>query len=185
VTILSNTLQRDVEALLVGMKFTFMAGPLLRASGWVGGVWVQFVDAPEEGNFVVEVSDGNHAIGFILAESEHYARYYEAGSPDNYTSYQKRLQGEGPNTVDVILGGGIALFRRFETIALNAGTRNGGPLLYTLNDWVKVSENGLYTSDPDIELNAVGIANPISVGIVAALPTALNGFRLGVMTNYP
>lgn len=184
-TILSNTVQRDVEMQLVGSALTCMAGPELRRAGWEGGIWVHFVDLPGEGDFVVERSNGNQAIGFALAESERYTRYFEQGSPQNYTSYQVRLRSQGPNTIDIVFTGGSGFFRHYETVALAGGTRTGGAITYTLNETLYVSENGLFCNDSAVQLGLAGIPNPIPVGLVAALPMERNEYRLGVLINYP
>jgi len=184
-TILSNAVSRDVEAQLIGMRFTCMAGPALRITGWYGGIWVHFVDLPDEGDFVVEISNGNQAVGYVLAESERYGRYYEEGSPENYTSYQRKLTNQGPNTVDVITGGGTALFRYFETVALSGGSRSGGPITYHLNETLYISENGLLCNDSAAQLAMVGIATPIPVGLTSHLPQERDQWRLGALINYP
>jgi hypothetical protein len=184
-TILSGELQRDVE-MLRAFRFTFMAGPLLRATGWVGGQWIYFVAEPTEGTYVVEASTGNPAIGYICAESEDYSkRYYEEGSPNNYSSYQKRSQSEGPNTLDVNLSGGMAIFRHYETIALAGGARTGAPITYALNELLYVSENGLLCNDSSAELILAGIAIPLQAGRVSATPSARNNNRLGALTWTP
>ena len=182
-TILSGELTRDVEVQLIG-RLTCMAGPELRRTGWYGGLWVHYVDLPDEGDFVIESSNGNQAIGYILGESERYVRYSDEGSTQNYTSYQYRLTDQGPNTAVVITGGGTALFRHFETIALNGGARTGGNIAYTLNEILYISENGYLCNDSIGELNAVGIAVPIPAGLVSYLPRDSDP-RLGALINFP
>jgi hypothetical protein len=78
----------------------------------------------------------------------------------------------------MINGGTRAFFRVYETVALAGGTRTGGAIAYNLNDDLKVSENGLLCNDADGQLALVGIASPIVVGIVSAVPAALNANRL-------
>jgi hypothetical protein len=52
-----------------------------------------------------------------------------------------------------------------------------------LNDTLAVSENGLLCNDSDANLNAAGIPAPQIVGIVSAVPAAINNNRLGVDLN--
>jgi len=70
----------------------------------------------------------------------------------------------------------------FETVALTpAGVRAGGPAVYSLNDILKVSENGLLCNDPDaFLLLATGGTSVISVGTCSVIPDARSGNRLGL-----
>jgi hypothetical protein len=79
----------------------------------------------------------------------------------------------------MINGGTRAYFRIYETTALvGAGTRTGTAITYTLNEDLKVSENGLLCNDSDVNLAAAGIATPVVVGIVSAVPATANDDRL-------
>ena len=59
-----------------------------------------------------------------------------------------------------------------------------GPITYSLNEALKVSENGLLCNDSDGALAAAGIAVPIVVGIVSGVPNARNSDRLSVDLKY-
>ena len=170
-----------------GDKFPCTAGPILRSTGWRGGLWVMYV--PPIGNvdeYVIEASDGTMATGFVAFPSENYDPNANWGAVNNFTGIQLR-EGQGAvagaSTVTVTAGGGRMLFLVFETVVLAAGgTRDGseGFITYNLNDQLKVSENGFLCNDPDGRLALVGIASPLVVGTCCAVPHERNGFRLGM-----
>lgn len=164
----------DVELLFPGDRLPVAAGPTLRSTGWRGGQFVQYVTGVTD--YTVEVSDGNAACGFLLFQSENYTR----SSPSNWTSQQFRSGVGGQNVLTMICGSTRALFRVFETEALAAGTRTGGPITYNLNDHLRISENGLLCNDSEAELIAAGIAEPIFVGFCSVVPTDSNENRLGI-----
>ena len=171
----------DVQLMFPGDRFPVIAGPVLRVSGWRGGLFVMYAAAADD--FTVEVSDGTAACGFILFQSENYQLTPPTGtgpgSPQNFTSTQFLNPQGGNNVVTMINGGTRAFFRVFETVALNgAGARAAGAITYVLNQDLKISENGLLCNDSDANLAAAGIASPIVVGIVSAIPAAANGGRL-------
>jgi hypothetical protein len=176
----------DVIFQINGDKFPCVAGPNLRATGWRGGLWVRYV--PPTNNvdeYVVEASDGNEATGFIGFPSENYEPGSFAGPVNNYTGVQLRNgQGavSGASTVTVTAGGGRMLFLVFETVPLDAGgVRTPGAFItYNLNENLKISENGYLCNDSDARLAMVGIASPLVVGKVCAVPHARNGYRLGM-----
>lgn len=177
----------DVSIFFPGDRFPVIVGPHLRFTGWRGGLFVMYVAALDD--FTVERSDGTMAAGFVLFPSEHYEIAYQGGavlggegvgSNANWTSGQPATGVGGQNVVTMINGGTRAFFKWYETRRLVAGLRTGAPIVYTLHDDLKVSENGLLTNDPDVDLATVGIANPIVVGIVSAVPSANNFNRLGL-----
>jgi hypothetical protein len=184
----SSTSERlDVELMFPGDRFPVIVGPVLRAAKWRGGLWVMYV-ASTEGDFSVEVSDGTMTCGFLLFQSENYALappYGDgAGSNANWISGQPATGAGGQNVVTLVNGGTRCFFKMFETVALAGGTRSGGAITYSLNDALKVSENGLLCNDSDAQFALVGIANPIQVGIVSAAPSVSNGNRLGADIKY-
>jgi hypothetical protein len=178
----------DVDLMFPGDRFPVIAGPTLRATGWRGGLFVQYVTAGDD--FTVEVSDGNAACGFILFQSENYDLTPPTGtgpgSPQNFISQQFLNPQGGNNVVTMINGGTRAFFRVFETVALNgAGARAAGPITYVLNEDLKISENGLLCNDSDVNLAAAGVTTPIVVGIVSSVPSAaINGNRLCLDMKY-
>lgn len=177
----------DVELMFLGDRYPVVVGPTLRSTGWRGGTFVQYVTDVQD--FTVEVSDGNLAAGFILFQSENYdlAPPYGngPGSPQNFLGQQNRSPVGGNNVVTIIEGGVRAFFKVFETVALNgAGNRVGGAITYTLNEDLKISENGLLCNDSDANLAAAGITNPQVVGIVSAIPSSSNNSRLCIDLKY-
>ena len=177
----------DVELMFPGDRFPVIAGPLLRASGWRGGQFVMYATANDD--FTVEASDGTGATGFLLFQSENYQTTPPTGvgpgSPENWTSQQFLNPVGGNNVATMVNGGTRAFFRIFETIALvGAGTRTGAAITYILNEDLKISENGLLCNDSDANLIAAGIATPIVVGIVSAIPAAANANRLCMDMKY-
>lgn len=181
-----TTLTDDLVVMIQADTYPVKAGPLMRASGWRGGQWVMYVPPTDDvDDYVVEVSDGTMAAGFTTFPSEAYTPGQEWGAVNNWTGEQLRTdQGSvgGASTITINASGGRYLFRVFEFVAIGlGGTRDGsaGNLTYTLNEDLKVSENGLLCNDPDARLALVGIANPIVVGICSALPANRNNFALG------
>lgn len=170
--------QLDVELAFPGDRFPVTAGPILRSTGWRGGQFVQYVTGTFD--YTVEASDGEAACGFLLFQSEDYS----ISSTSNWTSQQFRSGVGGQNVLTMICGSTRALFRIFETVALSGGTRSGGPIVYSLNEPLRVSENGLLCNDSEVELNAAGIANPITVGQCSVVPTDSNANRLGIDLKY-
>lgn len=177
----------DVELRFPGDRFPVVAGPTLRTNGWRGGIFVQYVTSAE-GDFVVEISDGNNAAGFMLFASEDYELTPPygtgPGSAANWISGQPATGVGGQNVVTMVNGGTQAFWKVYETRRLVAGARTGAAITYTLHDDLKVSENGLLCNDSNADLATVGIANPIVVGIVSAVPSARNMNRLGADIKY-
>jgi hypothetical protein len=171
----------DVELMFPGDRFPVNAGPTLRADRWRGGIWVMFVTGDQD--FTVELSDGTAVAGFLLFSSE-YADPSTVGGPSDFVSYQPATGVGGQNTMTMVNGGTRAFFKLYETRRLVAGARTGVPIVYILNDDLKISENGLLTNDSDVDLATVGIANPTVVGMVSAVPSTRNGDRLGGDIKY-
>ena len=178
----------DVELMHLGDRLPVLAGPNLRASGWRGGQFVMYVTSDWE--FTVEKSDGTIAPGFLLFQSENYdlnaAAQVNPGSPENFLAHQFRnpTSTGASNVVTLITGNSRAFFKVYETIALNGGgVRAGGAITYALNETLAVSENGLLCNDSTANLNAAGIPTPQIVGVVSAVPSPANGYRLGVDLN--
>ena len=178
--------EHDVELNFLGDRFPVKAHPTLRASGWRGGLWVMYVTAPTNEEFMVVQSDGTACAGFLLFPSENYAPVPPlgtgVGSSENYIGIQPAANPN--NAITMVNGGTRAYFKVFETVALNGGTRTGGAITYSLNEEVKVSENGLLCNDSDVQFGLVGIASPIVIGIVSAIPSPANGNRLCVDIKY-
>ncbi len=177
----------DVELLFSGDRMPVIVGPALRASKWRGGVWVRYI-ASTEGDFVVEISDGSDVAGFLLFPSENYIHALlggaGVGSNANFTAGQPATGVGGQNVMTMVAGSTRAFFKVYETVALAGGTRSGGAITYGLHDPLKISENGLLCNDGDVELGLAGIADPVVVGMVAAVPAARNGSRLCMDMKY-
>jgi len=177
----------DVQTLFAGQRSKVTAGPVLRRSLWVGGLFVQYATPVDQVNdFLVEQSFGVAACGFMLNPSENYADPRGGGGYRNWTSIQpanpeSTTLASGAATQTINSGGGRFLFRHFERTALTAlGVRAGGPAIYNLNEPLLVSENGLLCNDPEAWLVlATGGAEAIRVGICCALPEYSQG-RLGI-----
>lgn len=180
--------RNDVDVMVGGDRFPVVAGPELRASKWRGGLWVMYVTSTE-GDYVVEVSDGNEVAGFLMFPSE---RYYpiplvggsDVGSNANFTSGQPATGVGGQNVVTMVSGGARTFFKMYETVALAGGTRSGGAITYSVNEALKISENGLLCNDSDVQLGLAGVTTPVVVGIVSAVPSSRNGNRLGADVKY-
>lgn len=177
----------DVELMFPGDRFPVTVGPVLRRSGWRGGIFVQYATGTEP--FTVEVSDGSNVAGFLLFQSENYTTLQPGGpgvgSPENFTGKQFRTPTGGNNVATMVNGGTRVFFRVYETLALTgAGARSGGAITYSLNQPVRISENGLPCNDSEVNLQAAGVATPVQVGIVSAVPSTENGNRLCVDLKY-
>ena len=182
------SLTDDVIIRSKGGTYTAAVGPILRHTGWHGGIWVKYVDpGTNVDDFVVERTDGNGAVGILPFPSEDY-QHQAYGATQNYIGDDLRTtQGaaSGAGTVAIFISDGQFLFKYYETIALNpAGVRNAGPITYLLNENLYVSENGLLCNDPVANLQAAGIINPCNVGICCAVPAVRNNFRLGLNLNW-
>jgi hypothetical protein len=178
---------QDLEVLIQGDRLPCTPGPALRASKWVGGLYVMFIPPIDVNDWLVAVSDGISAAGFIMSPSEDYSNPRGGAGYRNWTSMQPANRGaqvlaSGATTQTLVAGGGRFMFKHFETISLDAGGARVGPAaVYTLNNKLKVSENGLLCNDPDARLLlATGGTETIFVGIVSAVPNARSGFRLGM-----
>lgn len=181
-----NQTPEDVAILHHGDRAPVNIGPLLRARKWRGGQFVKYVspNVPSIGEFTVEASDGIAGTGFLLNASENYSNP-RMGGFRNYTSMQNASHAvavaSGASVVTMVSGGGRFLFRAFETTALTAGgVRAGGPALYSLNDTLKISENGLLCNDPDANLlAATGGTQTLVVGFCFYAPS-VDDPRLGI-----
>lgn len=184
---ITGTSSLDVELMYPGLRLPVTVGPTLRGDLWRGGTFVTYITS-NEGDFVVEKSDGNTTCGFLLFPSENY--FYTPpygngpGSDQNWTSFQPATGIGGQNVMTIIADNTRAFFRVFETIALAGGVRAGGPITYSLMDNLYVSENGLLCNDPPVQLALVGITTPVLIGIVSAVPATRNDNRLGVDVHF-
>ena len=185
-----NLTSDDLDVLKAGDKLTATAGPIVRASGWVAGQWVRYVDpqVPSVSEFTVEKSDGVTAAGFMLYGSENYSDPRRS-TYRNYTSYQNASSfaavASGASVVTIMVNGGRFLFRNYETVALDAfGVRAGGPAVYTVGFPLKISENGLLCQDPDaLLLLATGGTSVLIAGVCSKIPTT-NDPRLGLDSKF-
>lgn len=180
----------DLDVLRQGDKFTATAGPLLRASGWRAGQWLDYAttQVPPVSEFTMERSRGIYTTGFVLFGSEDYSDPRRS-TYRNYTSYQNKSTfsavASGASVITVIAGGGRFLFRLYETVALDAfGVRAGGPAVYNVNLPLKISENGILCQDEDARLLlATGGTEVIVVGLCCKVPTEADP-RLGLDLKY-
>jgi len=180
----------DVELMMDGDRHEVAVGPLLRRSGWRGGLWVKYVTPTNPLQlFEVEVSDGVDGTGFLLFASDDFAPFGPPGQRWNWTSFDPRSNSAAPsgtNVVTMVNGGARALFKVFETVSLDAGgVRIGPPAVYNLNDLLKISENGLLCNDPDARLLlATGGVRVLVTGFCSVTPDSLSGNRLGLDLKY-
>jgi hypothetical protein len=177
-----NSTLNYVDELKMGDKFQVSAGPILRRDRWVAGTWVKYVQGDED--FTVEKSDGN-TCGFLLYGSENYddAR---TSTYRNFTSYQNTgtySSARGGNIVTLVSGGGRFLFSQYEEFNIDPQGNRTIPATYSLNENLKISENGLLCNDTDVNLNAVGVANPTIVGVCSKIPTE-GSEKLGLDIKY-
>jgi hypothetical protein len=185
-----NLTSNELDVLKAGGRLAATAGPLLRASGWRAGQWVMYAttQSPPVSEFTVEKSNGIYAAGFILCESENYSDPRRS-TYRNYTSYQNAgsfaSASSGASVITILTDGGRYLFQLYETIALDAfGVRTGGPAIYSVNQQLKVSENGILCQDLDASLIlATGGTSVIEVGVCSKVPTT-DDPRLGLDNQF-
>ncbi len=183
----------DVELQFPGDRFPVIAGPGLLTTGWRGGLWVAYATGADD--FTVEVSDGSlvsgagtGAAGFILFQSEDYDLgppiANGPGSPENWISKQFLSGRGGQNVATMVCGGTRAFFRVFETVGRFAPIV-GVPIVYTLNEALFVSENGLLCNNAGMVGTPPAIAGAqIQVATVSAIPNAANNNRLCADVKY-
>lgn len=176
----------DVELHFPGDRFPVTVGPILRNTGWRGGQFVRYISSTED--YVVEKSNGSDVAGFLLFQSENYTPMTPGGlgigSPENFTGKQFRSPIGGNNVATMISGGTRAYFKLYETTALTgAGTRSGGTIVYSLNQPLYISENGLLCNDSVANLLAAGVT-AVQVGICSAVPNLKNLNRLSIDLKY-
>jgi len=188
---LREGVQADVDLHKGGDRYPVAAGPILRSTGWRGGIWVRYVEPTGADDFTVEASDGIEGTGFLIFPSEVYGLPQAAGrgeaNEQSWTSYQFRAEpAVATNVLTMVNGGSRVLFRVFETIALTGGgVRAGGPITYSLNEDLKISENGLLCNDPDAALlAATGGTATLVVGVCNTVPGPRNDNRLGLDLKY-
>jgi hypothetical protein len=180
----------DLYVIKIGDKLVSTVGPILRASGWRAGQWVRYVEpqVPPVSEYTVEKSDGVTAAGILMYGSENYSNP-RVSTYRNYTSYQNASSfmavSAGSSVVTVIMGGGRYLTSMYETVSLNGfGVRAGPPAVYTINENLKVSENGLLCNDPDaLLLLATGGTEVLLVGLCSKIPSTRDP-RLGLDLKY-
>lgn len=176
----------DLYVHKAGDKLTATAGPLMRVSGWRAGQWVRYVEpqVPTVSEYTVEKSDGVTAAGIILYGSENYTNP-RVSTYRNYTSYQNASSfmavSAGSSVVTILVNGGRYTTLMYEQVSLNGlGVRSGPPAVYTINEFLKISENGLLCNDPDAQLLlATGGAEVITAGVCSRIPTTSNA-QLGL-----
>ena len=168
-----NLTTDDIDVLKNGDRTPCTAGPIMRSTGWKGGTWVYYVpNVDNVSEFTVEKSDGQYVAGFVMYGSENYADARQS-TYRNFTSYQNTgalASASGAAVLTLVNGGARILFKEFEKFSIDGQGNRTVDANYQLNQPLKVSENGLLCNDPDGSLNAVGIANPTTVGICCKVP---------------
>lgn len=181
-----NLTSHDLDIIKQGDRFQVVAGPILRRTRWKAGTWVRYV--PGEIDFTVEKSDGIYACGFLHYGSEDYTDA-RVSNYRNFSSYQNiggNAVARGGATLTLVTGGGRFLFAEFETFGLNPqGQRDPNlPITYTLNEDLRVSENGLLCNDSEALIKlATGGAQVALVGVCSKTPTTENP-KLGLDLKY-
>jgi hypothetical protein len=184
-----NLSSESVEILSTPDRFPVTISSALRNSGWLGGQFVKYVENENNvSEFTVDKSKGVYSSGFLLFGGENYSDP-RTSTYRNFTSYQNMIglptAVGGSNVVTMISGGARCLFLNYETISLNGqGQRAGGVAQYTLNESLKISENGLLCNDPDnLLLLATGGQETLTVGFCCKTPNS-EDLRLGVDLKY-
>jgi len=162
---------------------TVTVGPTLRQTGWRGGQWVMYSAPTGVDEFEVEASDGTNIAGCLVFPSENYNPGQEESTQNYIANAYRTEQGAvaGASTVTMMCGGARCMFKYYETVSLTGGgVRSGPAIVYALNEWLRISENGLLTNDPLANLQAAGVDPLNPIGICCAVPATRNGNRLGL-----
>jgi len=159
---------------IFGAEYYYPCEPVsaLQRTGWVGGLWVRM-------NRMITRQDANSIRVTRLVEAAHPndpAFFFRWGSNepcDLHTSFSPGTTGVA--TIGVY---GQFLFKYYETLDLAERTLpgSGGSLVYSMNQDLYVSSNGLLTSE-----NETGVAR--TVGVLIGLPVDNNNY-LGVFIGY-
>lgn len=181
-----NLTSHYLDVVKQGDRFQVVAGPTLRRTKWRSGTWVRYVEG--EADFMVEKANGVYTCGFLLYGSEDYTDA-RISNYRNFSSYQNtggNAVARGGATLTLVTGGGRFLFAEFETQALNPqGQRDPNlPITYTLNEDLRISENGLLCNDSEalIKLATGGNQAP-PVGVCSKTPSTENN-KLGLDLKY-
>lgn len=176
-------LSRDLVLLVKGDSMTVAVDPGLAASGWPGGMFAKYTVSPT-GFPTVMKADGRYCGFFIFGSDE---------DADQLTGME--LQNVVYSYVVLQFGGNVAYVRVFETLGYAA--RHGGPqtaLVYTPNQLLYISENGLVTNENESDLGTYGahnfpdgVAVPdmsfVAFGLCFVPPSILTNGYLGIQTN--
>lgn len=176
-------LSRDMVLMVKGDSMTVVLDPSLVASGWTGGTFAKYTTTLT-GFPTIAKSDGRYC-GFFLFGSDEEA--------DQLTGME--LQNVVYSYAVLQFGGNVAYLRHYEKFGYAA--RHGGPqvaLVYTPNQLLYVSENGLVTNENESDLGVFGAHNfpdgtPvvdksfIAFGLCFAPPSALTSDYIGIQTN--
>lgn len=127
---------------------------------------------------VVGMSDGNKVVGFIVRGSDFHPQIQQPGSYDNRIS-EYNWSSMKPTVTKVVkmIFDGSYIFKVYEKYGFGDRESTGTALVYALNDFLYVSDRGLLTTEADA---TASVADPKQVGLVWMVPSADNGYCLGV-----
>lgn len=179
----SYTAQRQLSILHKGDSMPMKIDAAMASKGWVGGTFVRWVD-DGSGEPCVTIADGRYC-GFTPWGSNEPADRYTAITQTNPTY----------KYITMFYGGNFFATSSFERYTYIS--RHGGgplvPLVYSPQDFLYVSENGLITNQDESNpaVNPGGLfpdGSPIVVpflyfGLCAVPPSSLTDGRLFAQTN--
>ena len=183
ITNLSGYNNRDCVLFHKGDTMPIKISATLATRGWVGGAFVRWGD-DGTGEPGVDLANGTYC-GFLPFGSNESGDQYTAITQTNVRS----------RTVSLYFGGNFLATTSYERYTY--ASRHGGgplvPLVYSVQQFLYVSENGLLTNqdESDPAVNAGGLfpdGTPITVrflyfGICALPPSTLSNGYAYVQTN--
>lgn len=163
---------RDLILFFKGDAYTATPGPLMRASGWLGGQGVTWVTGVNDER-TVEISDGRYG-GVALYGSDEVADMHTGLSGTQVTA----------QFITILLGGNLLSTSTYERYTW--ASRQVGPLVplvYTPNQILYLSLRGYWTNEDEATLSGAAWAPNFFAGFVSQVPKANNNYYLGVQTG--
>lgn len=164
---------RDCTVYFSGDRQTCGVSDSLVASGWPGGLGVQWCESGSPDIRMVERSTGLYG-GFLIWGSDEEA-------DKNLSS-----SGQMPHIryATILMGGSlmhVTTFERYTWASRQSG--NLVPLEYQAQDALYFSSSGYWTKEDEMTLRGDPAAPAFFTGFVAQIPKASNQWRLGIQTG--
>lgn len=164
---------RDCTVYFKGDSQTVIVSDSLVASGWPGGMGVQWVDAGVVDTRMVERSTGLYG-GFLIWGSDEDA--------------DKNLSSSGQMPLiryATMLSGGSLMhtvtYERYTWASRQVGGQ--APITYKIQEPLYFSSRGYWTNENEMALRGDPLGSAFFAGFVAQVPKQSNQWRLGIQTG--